>query len=70
MNEDGTISIFIDAHGNARLKTSGAPGSKCIELSKEVEAMLGTQKDTLEYTSEFYDKEKERAVIIRQGGGR
>jgi hypothetical protein len=66
---DERISIFIDAHGSARLKTSGVDGSKCLDLSKAIEKELGTVQNSTEFTDEFYNREKERAVIIRQGGG-
>jgi hypothetical protein len=62
-----SIIIEIDADGNALLITDGMEGTECIDFPKALEAALGVQADTVEYQPAFYRKNKERAVILRQG---
>jgi len=53
-----SINIKIDQAGKVFLEVEGVGGKKCLELTKDIEKILG---DVLkkEYKPEFYDETKE-----------
>lgn len=67
MGENPRIVIEMDAKGNATLITENMEGEECIDFPKALEEALGVQPDTVEYQPSFYRKNRERAVILRQG---
>jgi len=51
------IQIEIDQQGNVTIEVSGAPGGKCLDLTKSVEQLLGGEVSQREFTREYYIKE-------------
>ena len=68
MADEGKIHVYIKADGSGRMVTEGFEGPACIDFTKGLELALGAQPETTEYTPEFYSRNRERAVILRQGG--
>jgi hypothetical protein len=46
------IEVVIEKDGQVRLEVRGAPGTQCLELTKDLEAALGGQILSREMTSE------------------
>lgn len=58
------IKVTIDAAGNVKVTVFGVKGGKCLELTKELEQLLGGEVDR-EFTSEYYaavDVEQQQKV--------
>lgn len=51
------IQIEIDQQGNVKIEVSGAPGGKCLDLTKNMEQLLGGQISQREFSREYYIKE-------------
>jgi len=51
------IQIEIDQQGNVKVEVSGAPGGKCLDLTKTMEQLLGGEISQREFTREYYIKE-------------
>ncbi|HSH69926.1 MAG TPA: DUF2997 domain-containing protein [Deferrisomatales bacterium] len=47
------IKVTIDAEGNVKVTVFGVKGGKCLELTKELEQLLGGEVER-EFTSEYY----------------
>ena len=47
------IKVTIDAEGNVKVTVFGVKGNKCLELTEELEALLGGDVQR-EFTSEYY----------------
>jgi hypothetical protein len=47
------IKVTIDAEGNVKVTVFGVKGGKCLELTKELEQLLGGDVQR-EFTSEYY----------------
>lgn len=52
------IKIKIDEKGKVYLDVSGANGNKCVELTKELEKLLGEIEERT-FKPEYYDETKE-----------
>lgn len=48
------IQIEIDQQGNVKMEVSGAPGGKCLDLTKNVEQLLGGEISQREFTRDYY----------------
>ena len=60
------IDIDIGPDGKVTFKVSGAPGAKCLEITKELEEELGEVLNR-EYTSEYYIEEVEEKEKVKVG---
>jgi len=58
INEDGEVTIEV----------SGAPGSDCTALTKEIEEALGVVSSR-DYTSEYYQQEETQEIEVGDGNG-
>lgn len=68
MADKQELEITIDDDGNISIKVIGVDGTKCLELTKEIEAALGDVV-AREKTSEYYQEPVEvREQIDQQGG--
>ena len=47
------IKVTIDGEGNVKVTVFGVKGAKCLELTEELEALLGGDVER-EFTSEYY----------------
>lgn len=47
------IKVTIDAEGNVKVTVFGVKGKKCLELTEELEQLLGGDVQR-EFTSEYY----------------
>ena len=52
------LDIQIGPDGKVTFQVKGVPGSKCLDITKELEAELG-EILSREYTSEYYMQETE-----------
>ncbi|MBN2705847.1 MAG: DUF2997 domain-containing protein [Deltaproteobacteria bacterium] len=48
------IEIIIGADGAVNLELSGFSGGKCLEVTKQLESLLGNDISERNLTSEFY----------------
>jgi len=55
------LDIKIGPDGRVTFQVKGAPGAKCLEITKELEEELGEVLNR-EYTSEYYMQEEEEKV--------
>jgi hypothetical protein len=63
------IEISISATGEVQLKVLGAPGSACLDLTKDLEAALGVVI-AREKTSEYYSEGVIGSINQEQGGAK
>lgn len=47
------IKVTIDGEGNVKVTVFGVKGGKCLELTKELEQLLGGDVER-QFTSEYY----------------
>jgi hypothetical protein len=50
------FEITIDAKGKVHLSVRGVPGETCLEISAELEALLGNMLEDRHLTAEYYEK--------------
>ena len=64
------IDIFIDENGIVKLEVRGIKGKKCLNLTEDIEKLLGGEILKREFTDE-YEKENqallEEETELRQG---
>lgn len=53
------IEITIGEDGSVDLQLSGFSGGKCLEVTKQLEGLLGNEIAERTMTSEFYQAEEE-----------
>jgi hypothetical protein len=49
------IQVFIDEDGKVRLEVRGIKGQSCLELTEELEQLLGGEIEEREMTPESYE---------------
>lgn len=59
------LDVEITPDGKVKLKVSGVPGNKCLEITQELEKELG-EVLSREYTSEYYIEEEQEKETIKQ----
>ena len=67
MADKDELEITIDKDGNVSIKVIGGDGSKCVELTKELEEALGLV-DKRQFTEEYYQEPIEGEVHVEQEG--
>ena len=50
------IKVTIDEEGNVKVTVFGVKGGKCLELTEDLEQLLGGEVER-EFTSEYYVQE-------------
>lgn len=60
------IEIVIGPDGEVSFEVKGAPGKKCLDLTKDIEEALGVVIDR-SMTAEYYQQEK-TSETIKVGG--
>ena len=60
------LDIQIGPDGKVTFHVSGAPGKKCVDITKELEKELGEILNR-EYTSEYYMQEEESQQKTKLG---
>lgn len=63
MAQKHEIQIDIDDNGNVSFQVKGVKGKKCLEITKELEAVLGIVKSQ-EKTAEFYQTETQAGTQV------
>ncbi len=58
----GTIEVVIDAQGNPTVSVKGVAGKSCKDLTKGIEAALGTVTGTAN-TREFEQRAESRKTL-------
>ena len=53
MSELQEIEVVIDEAGNVRIMVQGAIGSKCLDLTKDLEQLLGGEVLERQHTDEY-----------------
>jgi len=61
-----SINIKIDQTGKVFLEVEGVGGKKCLELTKDIEKILGEVLEK-EYKPEFYDETKDDENYLTVG---
>lgn len=62
------IDLFIDAKGEVRIEVRGVKGTQCLALTKELEAVLGAQIMSREFTPEAHEERADRATQQDRSG--
>ncbi len=65
-NGTGQIEVTIDLDGHATIHVQGVKGARCLDLTKALEAELGTVTSRMK-TEEFFAKEVNVQVKTRSG---
>jgi hypothetical protein len=50
------IHINIDAKGKLSLSLNGVKGDSCLDITKELEALLGNEIEERKFSHEYYEK--------------
>ncbi|BAU65768.1 hypothetical protein STA3757_31590 [Stanieria sp. NIES-3757] len=53
------IDVFIEKDGQVKIEIRGVKGMSCLDLTKDLEAVLGNQIAAREMTSEAQEVEQE-----------
>ncbi|BAU65474.1 hypothetical protein STA3757_28610 [Stanieria sp. NIES-3757] len=53
------IDVFIEKDGQVKIEIRGVKGMSCLDLTKDLEAVLGNQIAAREMTSESQEVEQE-----------
>jgi len=53
MTELQEIDVFIEPNGNVKIEVRGAKGKQCLDITKNMEALLGGNVLDRNYTDEF-----------------
>ena len=67
MAQKHEIEFTIDDNGNVSFEVKGVKGSKCLEITKEIEEVLGLVVNR-EHTAEYYQTEVQQSETIEQRG--
>lgn len=67
MAEKQELEISIDDDGNVSIKVIGGDGTKCLELTKEIEEALGIVTDR-QRTSDYYKPQTQTGTHVDQQG--
>lgn len=51
------VKVTIDEEGNVKVTVFGVKGTRCLEVTEKLEALLGGQVER-EFTSEYYQEEE------------
>lgn len=71
MSEIQEIDVTVSPDGMVKLEVRGAQGKKCIELTEEVEKLLGGVVIDRIHTDEYEREEieQEQAALLKQTDG-
>jgi hypothetical protein len=64
------VEVFIDENGRVRIEVHGVQGTKCLDLTKDLEQALGGEVESREMTAEAYapvQEEVERRHHLHDG---
>ena len=53
------IDVFIEKDGQVKIEVRGAKGMSCLDLTKDLEAVLGDQTITREMTPEADERQEQ-----------
>ena len=59
------IEVVIDRDGNVKLLVRGVKGEQCLELTKDVEQLLGGQVIDRQNTDEFHEVSDEQDDLLK-----
>ena len=68
MSEIQEIDVFVRPDGSVRLEVRGVKGGKCLDLTKDLEKLLGGEIVERIHTDEFaeQDQEEEATDLLEQ----
>jgi hypothetical protein len=64
------VELFIDKDGRVRIEVRGIKGMSCLDLTKDLEEMLGGEVESREMTAEAYTAVEEQKRNRQQLRGR
>ena len=65
----GEVEIELRPDGTVVVRTEGVKGPQCLKYTEFLEQLVG-KRQSLELTSEYYEKESQVQVGVRQRQGR
>ena len=70
MNELHEVEVEIDANGNVKVEVRGVKGSACLDITREMEQLLGGRVTGRTHTHEYdlQPDELGQDDWLRQGG--
>ena len=60
MSELQEIDVIIAADGTVKLEIRGVKGGKCVDYTKDMEALLGGEIIDREFTDEYYQQTQQQ----------
>ena len=65
------VDVFINPDGTVRFEVRGVKGTKCLDVTKRLEELLGNQVVERTHTGEYDEAEQEQTQEnhLRQRGG-